>query len=240
MLPACTSLRLFFVMLCGLLLAGCNRPATEQAPGQRGADSAGTSAQIAAPQKIVTKSGIEMVLIPAGEFLMGDAQGEDDEKPAREVELSAFCMDVCEVTQASCQGLMGRNPSKFRGEDRPAERLSWQFAIQYCNMRSLREGLKPCYDLKTQRCDFAADGYRLPTEAEWEYACRAGTASAWSFGDDAGEAGQARLVQGQRRQDDPPGQREAPQPLGPLRHARQRGRVVQRFLCGELRQRADR
>jgi formylglycine-generating enzyme required for sulfatase activity len=173
------------VALCGLLVAGCNRAGTDQASGPPSPIPHPPSA--AAPQKIVTKSGIEMVLIPAGKFLMGDAQGEDDEKPVREVELSAFWMDACEVTQGSCQGLMGRNPSKFRGEDRPAERLSWQFAIQYCNMRSLREGLKPCYDLKTQRCDFTADGYRLPTEAEWEYACRAGTTSAWSFGGDGEE-----------------------------------------------------
>ena len=127
-----------------------------------------------------------MVLVPAGKFLMGDAQGEDDEKPVREVTLSAFYMDVREVTQASFQALMGRNPSKFSGDaHRPVERLSWPHAIQYCNMRSPREGLKPCYDLKTLQCDFAADGYRLPTEAEWEYACRAGTTSPWSCDDAA-------------------------------------------------------
>ena len=70
------------------------------------------------------------------------------------------------------------------GADKPVERVSWLSAVQYCNMRSTREGFKPCYDLKTLKCDFAADGYRLPTEAEWEYACRAGSTARWSFGDD--------------------------------------------------------
>ncbi len=125
-----------------------------------------------------------MVLIPAGEFTMGDDDGEDDEQPAHRVRVSAFYMDVTEVSQASFQAIMGRNPAKFAGPDKPVERISWHAAIQYCNMRSQRDGLTPCYDLKTLACDFAADGYRLPTEAEWEYACRAGTTTRWSFGDD--------------------------------------------------------
>jgi formylglycine-generating enzyme required for sulfatase activity len=128
-----------------------------------------------------------MVLIPAGEFLMGDDRGEDDEKPAHRVRLSAFTMDVCEVTQQSYQSLMGKNPAKFQGPDHPVERISWFSAIQYCNMRSLREGLNPCYNTDTLQCDFQADGYRLPTEAEWEYACRSGGATRWSCGDDAAQ-----------------------------------------------------
>ena len=128
-----------------------------------------------------------MVLVQAGEFMMGDDGGEDDERPAHRVRVSAFWMDVTEVTQASFQALMGRNPAKFADPDKPVERISWHAAIQYCNMRSQRDGLTPCYDLKTLACDFAADGYRLPTEAEWEYACRAGTTTRWSFGDDPGK-----------------------------------------------------
>jgi formylglycine-generating enzyme required for sulfatase activity len=128
-----------------------------------------------------------MVLIPAGEFAMGEERGEDDERPVRRVRIGAFYMDCTEVTQASYQDLMGKNPSKSVAADKPVERVSWVSAAQYCNMRSLREGLKPCYDAGTLTCDFQANGYRLPTEAEWEYACRAGTTSRWSCGDDPAE-----------------------------------------------------
>jgi formylglycine-generating enzyme required for sulfatase activity len=134
---------------------------------------------------IVTASGIAMVLIAGGEFSMGDDQGEEDEKPAHRVRLSPFRIDESEVSQAVFQKIMGRNPSKWVAADKPVERITWLTAIQFCNMRSLKEGLHPCYDLKTAQCDFAADGYRLPTEAEWEYACRAGAVTRWSFGDAA-------------------------------------------------------
>jgi formylglycine-generating enzyme required for sulfatase activity len=138
------------------------------------------------PSAIQTKSGVDMVLISAGEFTQGDDNGEKDEQPAHRVHIAAFYMDVSEVTQASFQAILGRNPSKAKGTERPVERVSWFAAVQYCNMRSTREGLKPCYDLKTLGCDFRAGGYRLPTEAEWEYACRAGTTTRWSFGDSPG------------------------------------------------------
>jgi formylglycine-generating enzyme required for sulfatase activity len=160
------------------LATGCTKPESTQM-----ADGAKTT--LAGPTIMRTKSGVEMVLLPAGEFTMGDDNGEeDDEKPAHRVELSAFYMDVCEVTQESFRAFMGRNTSKSVADQQPVEQVQWPDAIQYCNMRSAKEGLKPCYDLKTSQCDFAADGYRLPTEAEWEYACRAGTTARWSCGDD--------------------------------------------------------
>ena len=171
-------LRLRIAMVLLLAFTGCtaaNAPAPTDQPASRAPS---------VPEVFTTKTGIEMVLIPGGEFVMGDEGGADDEKPAHRVRVSPFAMDRGEVTQASYEKLMGKNPAKFVGPDRPVERVRWSEAAQYCNMRSLREGLKPCYDPKTLACDFDADGYRLPTEAEWEYACRAGTASRWSFGDD--------------------------------------------------------
>lgn len=141
------------------------------------------------PQQITTKTGIEMVLIPGGEFIMGDSRGEDDEKPAHKVKISAFYMDKYEVTQEAYEAMMGRNPAKFKGPDKPVERVSWFGAIQYCNMRSLREDLTPCYDLEGLECNYEADGYRLPTEAEWEYACRAGTGTRYCFGNAPGKLG---------------------------------------------------
>ena len=126
-----------------------------------------------------------MALIPAGSFIMGSNAGDEDEKPAHKVEISALYMDTREVTQKAYESLLQQNPSKSKGPDKPVEQVDWLHAALYCNARSLKEGLKSCYDPKTLVCDFTASGYRLPTEAEWEYACRAGTQTKFSFGDDA-------------------------------------------------------
>jgi formylglycine-generating enzyme required for sulfatase activity len=143
-----------------------------------------------APEVVTTKSGIEMVLIPAGRFAMGSANGKEDETPVHEVQLSAFLMDRCEMTQANYAKLCPINGSHFKGPDRPVEMISWDDAALYCNKRSRAEGFEPCYDEDTGACNFAANGYRLPTEAEWEYACRAGTSGDYSFGSDKRQLGQ--------------------------------------------------
>ena len=138
----------------------------------------------ARPNKITTPNGLTLVLLPAGEFSMGDDAGDADEKPAHTVQVNAFYMDAHEVTQQAYASLMQKNPSKSTGPDKPVEQVDWYHAVLYCNLRSLKEGLKPCYDSTTLAGDFTADGYRLPTEAEWEYACRAGTREKYSFGND--------------------------------------------------------
>ncbi|MBI5687805.1 MAG: formylglycine-generating enzyme family protein [Verrucomicrobia bacterium] len=139
------------------------------------------------PKIVKTPGGAEMALIPAGTFTMGGASGTDDAKPAHKVSISAFYMDTREVSQKSYEELMGVNISKFEGDDNPVEQVRWTQAVKYCNARSLAENLKPCYDEATWQCDFSVNGYRLPTEAEWEFACRAGTQTAYSFGDDAAQ-----------------------------------------------------
>ena len=131
-----------------------------------------------------------MILIPAGQYIMGDNGGEDDEKPTHKVQLASFYMDKYEITQKGCKRMMGKNPAKFKDPNNPVERVSWLNAIRYCNMRSLREGLTPCYNPSTLECNFDADGYRLPTEAEWEYACRAGTKTKYYFSNLANNLGQ--------------------------------------------------
>lgn len=122
------------------------------------------------------------VLIPGGSFVMGSPEAEawrSDDETQHEVTVSDFFMSTLEVTQAEYTALMGVNPSNFVGEAMPVESLTWLDAIAYCNARSEAEGRTPVYTLEsdgmTVSWDRTADGYRLPTEAEWEYACRAGT-----------------------------------------------------------------
>jgi len=102
---------------------------------------------------------LEMVEVPGGTFQMGSANGRADEKPVHQVMVSAFVMGKYEVTQAQWQAVMGNNPSELKGDDLPVESVSWEEAQEFCRKLSSQTG----------------NHYRLPTEAEWEYACRAGT-----------------------------------------------------------------
>ncbi len=123
---------------------------------------------------------LEMVSIPGDKFLMGTEDEEIErlvqkfnqewfrnEKPQHEVTVQPFFMGKYPITQAQYQQVMGNNPSHFQGDDRPVEKVSWDDAVEFCQRLSEQTGTK----------------YRLPTEAEWEYACRAGTTTPFHFGE---------------------------------------------------------
>lgn len=122
----------------------------------------------------------EMILIPAGTFQMGNTGaywGVIDEKPIHTVTISrAFYMSKYEITQSQYLAVMGNNPSYFIGDNLPVERVTWYNAVGFCNALSQLEGKTPCYTINGAdvTCNYEANGYRLPTEAEWEYACKAG------------------------------------------------------------------
>jgi formylglycine-generating enzyme required for sulfatase activity len=130
-----------------------------------------------------------MVLIQPGSFDMGSPPTEPksriDEKQHRVTISRPFMLAATEVTKAAWVAVMGRDPCYFPDcDDCPVERVSWFDAVNYCNALSAREGLGPAYRIDAGRVTWLADsdGFRLPTEAEWEYACRAGTSSAYSSG----------------------------------------------------------
>ena len=136
-------------------------------------------ARVTAPLPTAVPDG--MVIVPAGSFTMGDASGTGtmDERPAHRVTITQpFLMGRTEVTRRQWREIGLTSSDGGTGpDDGPALGIGMTSAMEYCNARSLREGLAPCYLFNGSDvlCDFSANGYRLPTEAEWEYACRAGT-----------------------------------------------------------------
>jgi formylglycine-generating enzyme required for sulfatase activity len=124
-------------------------------------------------EKLANGIRLEMVSLPAGKFLMGSAES-NSEKPQHLVKVNSFAIGKYPVTQAQYQAVMGNNPSHWKNNPQnPVERVSWNDAQAFCEKLSQITG-------KT---------YRLPTEVEWEYACRAGTTTRYYFGDDANQLG---------------------------------------------------
>ncbi len=188
----------------GILLAGVPRDADEAATrGElpRGAEVVPGASQglkevpeTTRIRSMTNSIGMKLNLIPPGEFLMGplggELEAETDEKPRHLVRITRpFFMGIYEVTQEEYRAVMDAQPSHHHPDGKlidtsrhPVESVSWLDAAAFCNRLSLKEGLLPCYAPGGERIE-AGTGYRLPTEAEWEYACRAGTTTAFSTGE---------------------------------------------------------
>ena len=164
----------------------------------------------AKPAKKLTNSiGMTLVRIEPGSFQMGttkeqidqllrlfpDSKREwfDDEQPQHPVKITRpFFLGTHPVTQGQYQAIMGSNPSHFKGsDDLPVENVSWLDAVSFCNKMSEKDKRTPFYRINgTDVADVGGNGYRLPSEAEWEYACRAGMAGLFPWGDDIGKQGE--------------------------------------------------
>jgi formylglycine-generating enzyme required for sulfatase activity len=165
---------LLCVLVTALYLALTGRyPEPQPQPGPRSAPNPESNK----PASPLTNSlGMRFALIPAGEFQMGSTSGDEDERPVHAVRISKpFYLGTNEVTQDQWEMLMGNNPSQFKGNAKlPVETVSWEEVQRFIDKLNTREG---------------GTKYRLPTEAEWEYAARAGSTTAYSFGDDSSQLG---------------------------------------------------
>jgi sulfatase modifying factor 1 len=165
--------KLGLLLLILLIAVGCDDSTSTEQPTEQ------------AVKSITNTIGMTLNLIPAGTFMMGSPESEtyreDNETQHKVTITKAFYMQTTEVTQGQWMAVMGTEPWKGQrtskwvkeGANYPASHVSWDDVVAFCQKLSEKEG-------KT---------YRLPTEAEWEYACRAGTETTWSFGDDEKELG---------------------------------------------------
>lgn len=122
----------------------------------------------------------KMIFVKGGEFTMGsNKSNSDDEKPEHQVIVDDYYISKFEVTQKEWQSIMKTNPSRIIDEQHPVNGVSWIQAVKFCNNKSVIENLDACYTINglTVECDFTKNGYRLPTEAEWEYASKGGKKS---------------------------------------------------------------
>ena len=159
------------MFLVSMIGCGSERNEEAQADGKE-SEPATTVSNEKPPDEdgVITNSiGMKLKLIKPGEFNMGSEKGKANKKPIHKEKITRpFYIGVYEVTQEQYEKIMGKNPSKFKGPNKPVEMVSWDDAVLFCKKLSEREDVK----------------YRLPTEAEWEYACRAGTETEYYWGDE--------------------------------------------------------
>jgi formylglycine-generating enzyme required for sulfatase activity/tRNA A-37 threonylcarbamoyl transferase component Bud32 len=190
-------------------LAGHLTSSKDGSPSAEPPDRAKSAEPDVVPSPTGKTPAVEMVRIPAGEFWMGspdsDRHAGSDERPRQKVKITQpFLLGRTEVTQAQYEEVMGGNPSAFGPKGRfksrlkekeagqlPVESVSWLDAVCFCNRLSERHGLEPYYRIVGERVTVrGGTGYRLPTEAEWEYAARGGTTTTWHFGEKVDDLGQ--------------------------------------------------
>ncbi len=175
------------VIVCVLVAVGLNLPSQNE-PWQSepteppAGENKPTPAEPSQPDDPANTVQDGFVFIKGGSFAMGSPEEEpwrSADETRHTVTVSDFYISPYEVKQRDYAAVMGNNPSNFSGDDLPVENVSWLDAAAYCNALSEKEGFTPVYtiDGETVIWNRSADGYRLPTEAEWEYACRAGTAT---------------------------------------------------------------
>jgi formylglycine-generating enzyme required for sulfatase activity len=131
-------------------------------------------------RKPVAWVDIDFVTVPAGQFMMGSDKGDSDEQPIHDVTITQpFQISRHEITQSAYEKIVGENPSRFKDPVRPVERVTWHDAVSFCRLLTDNERL-------TGRLT-GSEIFRLPTEEEWEYCCRAGSTTIFSFGDEAAQ-----------------------------------------------------
>jgi sulfatase modifying factor 1 len=168
----CTSVCLLLVVLTNPTSGAEPAPAISPfSSDQAKAHQRAWAEHLGLPVHVTNSAGMKLLLIPPGQFTMGSPQDEEWHRPdeiLHHVTLTkAFYLGATEVTQGQWKALMGENPSFFTGDALPVETVTWEQAAEFCRRLSERERVP----------------YRLPTEAEWEYACRAGTTTPFHTGE---------------------------------------------------------
>jgi len=161
---------------------------------------------------------IKMIAVPADTLVMGNTApgAANDEFPLLTLRVNKFYMSVCEITQQEWQMIYPDSPSADKNNDLPVENVTFYDAVEFCNAKSLKDGFQPCYDFVGNEvsCNFEADGYRLPTEAEWEFAAKAGKRYQFSLYSGSDDPNEVAWYNANSDAHSHPGARKKANPLG--------------------------